>query len=314
MNLANHPKYLPDGGWIRLISPAGPIDANYLHAGVRWLRDAGYNVDYTEHVLESHGYLSAPLDVRLTELEEAFFSEKYDIVWATRGGFGCVHLLSEINFEDLGKLCKLPLLVGFSDLTALQIALWTQLGKPSLHGPMIATSVFEYNLPKDKQVWFGLLAGNILECFSSWRITPVNEAACKLNKYRKTIGGTLLGGNLTVLMSLAGTRFFPNLQNTILILEDVNEPAYRIDRLLSQLRLLVGNKPNGIILGEFVNCQQKLADVSVDVNDVISESFNSWECPIFSGAPIGHYHGQSGFLQGLDVKLSNTSDGWKIIV
>ena len=221
---------------VRVVSPSGPCDADKLDASRRFLEKRGFSVSFGENVLRKRGYLAGIDKERLSDLVSALEDPDVDIIWFSRGGFGSVRILKDLPRYHRRKE---KTLIGYSDATA--IFSWAEKSPKlwALYGPSFS-EVHDSAAVDYPSLWDAL----------EWKPFSVR------GKPSDPFDGefTVTGGCLSVLSSLAGTRYFPDLDGRFLFLEDVNEPMYRIDRMLTHLSLAGAfENAEGIILGNFSN-------------------------------------------------------------
>ena len=237
------------------------------------LRAWGYTVVEGDHVRDRHLFNAGTADARSADLVWALSDPAIDAVWLARGGYGCVHCLPALRqrqFDDRP-------VVGCSDATALFCAL-SQTGHTGLiHGPVLetlATGVDEASRLRLR----ALLSGAPLD--------PIRGQ--HLCGPRVPVSGPLVGGNLCVLASLAGTPWALRAAGAILVLEDVAEAAYRIDRMITQLRWSGAfDGVVGIALGDFISCRPPV-DADFTLDDVLAEALTPLGVPVVKGLPMGH--------------------------
>ncbi len=268
------PEPLKKGDKIGIIAPASPIpDRTKLEKGIEVLRNLGFEVELGKYVFESNLYLAGTDEERLQDLME--FVERDDIkaIIAARGGYGTLRLLDKIEYEKF--VFNPKILMGFSDLTSLLIPITEKSGLVTFEGPMVA-SLFS---KKDAlSIEYFLKAIKI----EDYTITPNPFQIHIIREGEAT--GKLLGGCLSLVNALIGTPYEPDFTETILFLEDVDEPLYRIDRMLTQLRLAGKlEKVKGIVFGDFVG-DFDLADLL----KVIEDRTGDLGIPVVYGYPFGH--------------------------
>lgn len=218
------------GATIGVSSPAGPVNPEKLERAIGNIRALGYQVKLTENVAGKSGFLSAPDEIRRQELELLFCDEEVDTIWCARGGVGSSRLLPTVDLTTIANSSK-PFL-GFSDLTALQWALWSKFRVVTFTGPLAVE--FDGLLAKETQSFaFELLSGAVP---SNWLASFPSARPEVLRSGAREIIATLLPGNLTMITTLLGTQWMPDLRGTMLVIEDIAEPLYRVDRLLFHLR------------------------------------------------------------------------------
>jgi muramoyltetrapeptide carboxypeptidase len=268
------PHALRPGDPVSVVAPAGPFEAPALEAGVAVI-GTRYRVRYDERIYARHRYLAGEDDRRLAELCAALEDPETKAVFCARGGYGTMRLLAKLAARtSMASIPPKPL-IGFSDITALHQWLQTQ-GRVSFHGPVLTQ--------------LGRLAAEAApeRLFSLLESTSPAEPLSGTDSY---VGGTaegpLLGGNLSVFTRLLGTPFMPPLEGAILLLEDVAEQPYRLDRMWTHLDLAgVFRQIRGIVLGSFIGCEQR--DAGYAGADVLRDLAVATGLPCAAGFPIGH--------------------------
>jgi muramoyltetrapeptide carboxypeptidase len=279
--------FLVPGGRVGIIAPSSPFDAEELKRGLSLL-SSRYSVSHAPSLFERQGYLAGSDARRLAELQSAIDDPDLDAIFAVRGGYGATRLLDALDVSALATRPKL--LVGFSDITALH-ALWSQRGVGSVHGPMVA-AVGRGGEAQLQRV-IEAVEGRYVRVFPGLRALAPGRAQ-----------GPLLGGNLAVLCSLLGTPFMPDLRGAVLLLEDIGERPYRIDRMLTSLRSSgVLGAVAGILLGAFTNAEPGADGRTCE--EVLVDRLASLGVPVLAGAPIGHIDDNTPVLLGTLVELDS---------
>lgn len=267
---------LPSEGLIGVIAPAGPAALDCERA-LQWMRARGYSLRIFPGVLESDGYLAGSDDVRLKDLHEAFGDPAIDAILCLRGGYGSPRLLDRIDFELLRRNAK-PF-VGYSDITALHLAISRYAGFVTFHGPMLNADLLGDKQQPTESSLFSLLrgqlnAGSLLAHPVAHPLTTIEPGIAR---------GRLLGGNLSMIAATLGTPFEIDSDGIILFIEDINEPLYRIDRLLTHLRLAGKlNKLRGVLVGD-------VAGVASDaLARLLKQTFEPLRIPVLAGWRSGH--------------------------
>lgn len=264
------PRLLP-GGTIGIAAPASPFDRVLFEQGMAVIESRGYQARCPAGVYARKRYLAGGDRQRAELLGRLFADPEVGAIICARGGFGSMRTLAHVDFDGIGQHPKV--LVGFSDITALLNVLWDRCGLVGFHGPVV-TSLAETE---------GQTVDSLFDAIASaHHVDMVAPDGKTLVPGRVT--APLVGGNLTTLCHLTGTPFSPTFAGTILLLEDINEAPYRIDRMLSQMRLAgCFNGLAGIVLGAFSGCGS--AD---DLSAIVEDIFAPLAVPIFSGLAVGH--------------------------
>ncbi len=297
------PKKLRKGDLIGVISPASsPNELENIEKGVKYLEGLGYKVEVGKNVGKVHGYLAGTDEERLEDLHSMFSNKDVKAIFNVRGGYGSGRLLDKINYGLIKRNPKI--FVGYSDITALQMAFLKKTGLVTFAGPMVAVDFSSDDVDPFTEENF-------------WKIISSSKKIGKINNpnsekfYTLTKGrgeGNLLGGNLALLISLMGTDYQPNFNDSILLLEDIGEDPYRIDRMFYQLKYAkVFSKIKGVILGRFVDCYIKNKEQpSLTLNDVISDYLEELKIPVIYNVKHGHIKENLTIPWGLKTKI-NTS-------
>lgn len=296
------PNKLKKGALIGVISPASsPDDLSTIESGVKYLEKLGYRVEVGKNVGQNHGYLAGTDQQRLDDLHYMFMKKDVKAIFCVRGGYGTPRLIDKINYSLIRKNPKI--FVGYSDITALQMAIFKKTGLVTFAGPMVSTD-FHNNVSTFVEEMFWRLItsnkkyGNVKQ--------PDDEKVFELHKGQAR--GRILGGNLSVFTSLSGTQFFPDLKEKILLLEEIGELPYRIDRLLNQLRL---NKAftqiKGVILGSFIDCNEHdPLKKTLSLGEVISEYLQGTKMPVVYNFKHGHIRNNITVPFGIMTKLNSS--------
>jgi muramoyltetrapeptide carboxypeptidase len=274
------PKKLPPGGVIGIIAPAGPIaDAAKVDSGARYLESLGYRVLLGKHLFERSGYLAGTDAGRAEDVNVMFSNKHVRAILCARGGYGSVRLLPLLNFPLIRRHPKI--LVGFSDVTSLQLALWKKCRLVTFHGPMLISDFSGLIHPSTEESFWRMVTSSRLPA-------PVKLTGTVLRK--GTAIGRILGGNMSLVASLAGTPYFPDFKGSLLFLEEIGEEPYRVDRMARQLSgagVLGGAA--GLIAGQFTDCApEKPSSIPADCSLVIAEAAREIAGPVIAGAAFGH--------------------------
>lgn len=282
-----HPPSLRPGDTVAIISPAGPVIPELLEHGVDTLESWDLRVRVhpsTYARREAGAYLAGEDALRLQALREVFWDPTVAAVLCSRGGYGAMRLLPGLIDPDFARFFRAhpKLCVGFSDITALHLYFAGILGVATLHGPVLKS--------------FGLHAEDPFASLSHLRgaLFGTRDAASQLgfDGLRCVRAGQarapVFGGNLSLLASLVGSPFCPDLNDKIIFLEDIGEEDYRLDRLFTTLRLAEKSaRPAGIILGDFSGCAGTYID-DAGIDAFVSALAAEFGCPVVADFPTGH--------------------------
>src|ERR1700757_4377179 len=276
---------LKPGAKIAIVAPGSRVDPKKLNFPLSRLRDCGWEYALGEHVYDQHRYYAGPRDARLRDLIWALTTPEIDAVWCARGGSGTAQFLSGIPWDSLDNR---PV-IGFSDTTVLHISLFNA-GIVSVHGPGLA-SLGADDESADEFSWEALRS-----LLSEGRDSLLTGQL--LCGPAEAVAGKLIGGNLTVIASLAGTKHAMRADGAIVVLEDVNEPTYKIERCLWQIIESGGLvRATGVGLGEFTGCNRESASAH-NLESAFREMLEPLSIPVLWGLPIGHGRMNIAFRHG----------------
>jgi muramoyltetrapeptide carboxypeptidase len=265
------PPKLQKGETVGVIAPAGPVTPSEIQPGIKLLESSGYKVIIAPHVYQRQGYLAGNDETRLQDLNTMLEDRAVKVIFCARGGYGTLRLLEKIDFDLIRMNPKI--IVGYSDITALLLAIYKKTGLVTFHGTMIK----ELSKNRDRNL------ASFLDLVSSDKMGKV-DLANGITLVPGRAEGTLLGGNLSLICHLVGTPFMPSLKKSILFVEEKEEPLYRIDRMMTHLRLSGHLKGIvGLIAGTFEGC----GNIS-SINEVLSDTLSDLKIPLLSGMPVGH--------------------------
>jgi muramoyltetrapeptide carboxypeptidase len=268
------PPLLSPGSRVALVAPAGPLSKTDLEHAITNARDLGWEPVAGDHVLEREGYLAGEDAHRAADLNRFAAADDIDAIWCIRGGYGAMRLLHDLDFRAWKQRPRA--LIGYSDITALHVAIGARAQLVTYHGPTARSALTDFSARS--------LRAAVID-----QSEPCGEAesACTLHKGRAR--GRLVGGNLALVVSLLGTPFAPSFDDAILVLEDVNESVYRLDRMLTQLRLSGAlERVAGIALGSFTDIPKDPTDAERPLMDVFAEIADAAGVPCLANVPVGH--------------------------
>jgi muramoyltetrapeptide carboxypeptidase len=295
------PKRLREGATVALIAPASPASDEKIIKALANLAALGYNVCEGDSLRARYGYLAGKDEARLADLHWAFSDPDVDAVWCVRGGYGVTRLLPHVDYDLIRKHPK-PF-IGFSDVTALHIAIGQKTGLVTFHGPVAASDFPENTLQHFRAMLVNPQPGYLLRTPDAEESLP-DDAFRPFSIVPGTASGKLTGGNLSLLAALAGTEFEPSFRQKIVFIEDVGEQPYRIDRLLTQLLQATDlNQAAGIALGVFAECGPKNTEFSLSLPETLRDRLGNLGIPVLYGLPFGHVAHQATFPYQIDARL-----------
>ena len=303
------PKRLSPGQTIGIAAPASPPnEPETIRFAIETVESLGFRVKPAAHLFHRNGYLAGDDATRADDLNALFAEDNVDAIICVRGGYGSSRLLPLLDYNIIRANPKA--LIGYSDITALLLSIQYKTGLVTFHGPIAGQSYTAYTLAEFKKILFnpqptmGIAAPPSFE-----RSEGCVEKENRITSFvpGKT-QGRLLGGNLSLVSHLIGTSYMPDLSGAILFLEDVSEPIYAIDRMLTQL-WLSGNlqKAAGIVFGKFTEIQKSEWIQDRLLEDVLVERVGSINIPTVSGLMIGHVDDQTTIPIGCLAELDATS-------
>ena len=294
------PQSLKKGDKIALISPAGAVEESQLEKGIKLIESNGYEPVLGKHLYTkySNGYNYAGTEKeRISEMNWAFNNEEIGAIWASRGGYGCQHLLRHVQLSKFKK--KPKWYIGYSDNTVVQSFLLKN-NFASIHGQTIKTSSFGVT-DESYDLIFDILKG---------KKPTYSIAQNELNKVG-TAAGTLVGGNLALIYALLGTTYSFNFKDKILFIEDIGENFYALDRMLISLDLAgVFRKIKGLIVGGMTNMGDEKDNKSYEESfdqfayKIISERVSKYDFPVAFGFPNGHIHDNRPLMIGANITMN----------
>lgn len=272
-------KRLKAGDTIGMIAPASPSECSKVEKAVKYLENMGYKVKTGESVYSSRGYLAGSDELRAQDINSMFADNEVDAVFCLKGGYGSQRLLDMVDFELIRNNPKI--FMGFSDITALLNAIYQQCGLITFHGPMGGDFAGGLGKPTKSAMKRALESTDPIGELPNPEIPGVLcEGKAK---------GVLVGGNLSIVAASLGTPYEIDTADKILLLEDVFEEPYSIDRMLTQLRLAGKLRDAaGIILGDWGNTVPEEPEKSLTLDEVFDDIFKDIGKPVLTGYKIGH--------------------------
>ena len=278
------PPRLLSGDLIGLVSPASaPSSPEMIHKGVRYLERLGYVVKVGKNAARVHGYLAGTDEQRAADFNDMIRDDNVKAIFAVRGGYGTPRILPLLDYKGLKRHPKI--IVGYSDITALQLAIYRKIALVTFSGPMAGVEMSDGIDPYTEEHFWRVIT-------SKTKVGMLqNPADDPLKVLHGGKGhGRILGGNLATAISLLKTPYAPTLNKSILVLEDVDEAPHRVDRMLAQLsNAEVLGKIAGLIFGKFTGCVPSDASKPfIPIDQVLENAAQRLGCPVVSNLQYGH--------------------------
>jgi muramoyltetrapeptide carboxypeptidase len=304
------PKRLAPGDIVALVSPASAtFNTLDLQIARESLEALGFKVRVSGHMMERHGYLAGEDKARAEDINKAFADTSVAAVHAIRGGWGSARVLPYLDFETIRRNPKV--LMGYSDITALHLAIHAKTGLITFHGPIGLGRWDPYSLEYYKRVLFN---GEQVTYSNKQGISAERNALTQVEFRTQTITpgkarGKLLGGNLTVLTTILGSPYVPEWDGAILFCEDVHEELYRIDRMLTQLKLAgILGRIKGFVFGGCSECGPGDGNYgALTLEEIFNDHIKPLGVPAWHGAMIGHAQPQWTLPEGAQVEIDATA-------
>lgn len=287
-----HPPIISAGDTVGVITPSSALvdDEGYSIAEDNFKR-LGLRLQWGQHVGKKYGYLAGKDEERLADLHAMFGNPEIKAIVCLRGGSGAARLLDRLDYGLIGRNPKIFL--GYSDITAFHQAIQTQTGLITFHGAVANSRWTPMVINQFEQLFFK--GKPPIYAAARNTVQPLNPG---------TAEGKLLGGNLTVLTGIAGSKYFPDFNDSILFLEDISEEPYRIDRMFSQLALSGAlQKIKGFIFGRCSDCEAKNPGNSLTLEQILDHYIKPLGIPAYQGALIGHMDEQFILPVGARVRM-----------
>lgn len=290
------PPYLQPNDQVCIISPSGVINPDQIDGAIRMLTNWGLKPTEGRFARSEYGRFAGTKEQRVADLQQALDDPDVKAILCSRGGYGLAQIIDRLDFSTFMKSPKW--LIGFSDISILHNVI-TNLGIASIHGVM---SKYFTELP-DGAPQIELIKNTLFGELPAYHI-----ASHPLNRLGQ-VSGKLIGGNLSVLIGLRGSRFDMQFKDNILFLEDVGEKPYHIDRLMQNLRLSGAlGEISGLVVGQFSECDEDPL-MKKTLAEIISDLVQDYNYPVCFNFPAGHVDYNLPLIMGASVNLNVTMDG-----
>jgi muramoyltetrapeptide carboxypeptidase len=306
------PKRLHKGDLVGLVSPAGAtFQKERIEIARQNMAALGLRIKFGDHVLDRYGYLGGQDEDRAADINTFFADPEVKAVLAQGGGWGCNRLLPLLDYDLIRRNPKI--VMGFSDVTGLILGISAQTGMVTFHGPMGGSSWSEFTTDYAMRLLFdgeALTMSN--KVGTDDRLVQIDNRVLTITP--GTARGRLVGGNLTVLTALMGTSYLPNFKGCILFIEDVHEEVYRVDRMLTQLKLAgVLDSISGLIFGNCRDCEPTSRYGSLTLQEVLGDHVAPLGIPAWYGSMIGHMKNYFTVPLGVEAEIDADAGTIKLL-
>ncbi|MBZ0198901.1 MAG: LD-carboxypeptidase [Ignavibacteriaceae bacterium] len=307
------PKKLKTGDTIGLIAPGSFISEAELKESIDNLSALGFKVVYNDTILERYGYLAGKDKQRADDVNIMFARRDVDAIVTARGGYGCSRILPYLDYKTIINNPKI--LIGYSDITALLFGIYAKTGLVTFHGPVGISTFNDFSVKYFNDV-----------LMSESKNTTLYNAAEDKEKGEFDVHpivtgkgrGRLVGGNLSIVVSMIGTDYDVDYKDKIIFLEEIGEEPYRIDRMLTQM-IESGKFENasGVMLGVFHNCEAKEHDpsfpISLSLKEVLLDRLGNLKIPVIYGMSFGHVTNKFTLPFGIEAELDSGDQTIKLL-
>ncbi len=301
------PARLKRGDLVGLIAPSGATDAAFVEQRVKNLEAFGLKVKVSRNILATRGNTAGTVAARVADLHDMFVDREVKAIWAVRGGSGASQLLPAIDYGLIRRHPKI--LVGYSDITALHLALLRRAGLVTFHGPVASASFTDYTSAQLESVLMTAQPSLTIKMAAenAQRALEAPQFGIRVMSPGVAVG-RLVGGNLSVMSALIGTPYAADLNGSLLFLEEVGEAPYRIDRMLTQLAQGGGlKKAAGAMLGVFQKCVVPEGEASLTLAETLDDHFAAAKMPSVYGFSFGHIADQFTIPVGVMARLDTAN-------
>lgn len=297
------PPRLRQGDTIGLIAPGGYATDGSIDKAVRNIEALGFRVRPGAYLREVFGNYAGSVQQRVADLHAMFADPEVKAIWPIRGGSGCISLLSSLDYGLIRRHPKV--LVGYSDITALHLAIHRRAGLVTFHGPVASSTMTPYATEHLLAVLTEPRAGYTIAMSPENARQALSEPHFGIHTHTHGMAtGPLMGGNLSLVAALAGTPYAAPIRGSILFLEEVNEAPYRIDRWMTQLDLAGGlRNAAAVVVGICENCGPEHEEISLTLERTLGLHLHPLTIPAVTGYSIGHIRNQCTLPVGVRARL-----------
>lgn len=308
------PRRLRKGQTVGLVSPASnTLENEQIRFAIEVVESLGFKVKQGKYLFERTQYFAGSDEQRAEDVNSMFADPSVDAIFALRGGYGSARILPFLDYDSMAKNPKV--FMGYSDITAMLVAINKRCSMVTFHGPIAKQVYSKYTLAEFKKVLMFPEPNTLLAAVPPFEagegLADIENRLTRI--YPGKARGQLLCGNLTLLVSLLGTPYEPDFQGKILVLEEVGEEPYRVDRMLTQL-WLAGKLQAvaGIVFGKFVNCDSEGGN-SFSLEEIFFNRCSPLRVPCIRGLMVGHVDDQTVLPLGMVAELDVAAGCLKLL-
>ncbi|MDP1817191.1 MAG: LD-carboxypeptidase [Leadbetterella sp.] len=298
------PKRLKAGDTIGLVCPAAPAySKETVEVVAESMQALGFKVKYGKNIWKRYGYLAGNDAERAADINEMFADSNVKAILCVHGGWGCARILPLLNYQMIKNNPKV--IVGYSDVTALLLGIHAQTGLVTFHGPVGGSTWNDFSVKYFKSVLMNAEKVKYENPINKGdNLTQVEDRISTIN--RGIAKGKLIGGNLTVLCHILGSKFVPNFKNAIVFCEDVQEQPYSVDRMINHMKLCgVFEEMNGFVFGKCTKCEPGEGSYgSLTLEDLWEDHIKPTKKPAFVGSMIGHINNKFTIPIGIEAEIN----------
>jgi muramoyltetrapeptide carboxypeptidase len=296
------PRRLQVGDTIAAINPAAFTYQKEVTKFFKVVENLGLKVKLGSHFYDRYGYLAGKDADRAADVNAAFSDPAVQGIFTGMGGWGCNRILPLLDYNTIRNNPKI--ILGFSDVTSLLLAIHAKTNMVTFHGPLGVSSWSKFTVDSLKQVLFDGEAATLTNA-NTVKVETITRGKAR---------GRLLGGNLSVIATTVGSAYLPEWDNCILFVEEVGEEVYRVDRMLTQLKLAgILDRISGFIFGQCTKCDAEKPEESLTLEQVLSDIIRPLRIPAWYGSMVGHVRDKFTLPIGLQVEIDADSGTIKLL-
>ncbi|HYC36252.1 MAG TPA: LD-carboxypeptidase [Usitatibacter sp.] len=282
------PRRLREGDLVGLVAPGGVLPDGGIEKRVANLESLGFKVRLGDHIRAAYGSYAGRAQQRAADLHTMFRDRDVRAIWAARGGSGCLQVLPHLDYSLARRHPKI--VIGYSDITALHLALYRRAGLVTFHGPTAGSTFSDFSVSSLRSVLMEPRSETTLRLSEESLRKAPTQPQFTPRAFRHGIAeGRLVGGNLSVVCAMLGTPYMPAAGGNLVFLEDIGEAPYRIDRMLTQLALAgITSTASGVMMGVFQRCEPADGEPSLSLAETLATQMESLHVPSVYGFSFGH--------------------------